>query len=118
MRGAKIVNTVTKETPLHWAVRGGHTDQVEILLLRRPELSVYALNDRMESPMQMANTLGFGDLILLLQQHAEAHHQVPPALNTVVNDVQTHEPIAINTMKMKPKGGVRKLTIKRLDEQQ
>jgi ankyrin repeat protein len=111
-RQAKIVTTVTKETPLHWAVRGGHHEIVELLLTRHQELSVYALNDRMESPMEIARTLGFGTIVQLLWEHAEAHGQVPPTLNTVLNESQIHD-TGIRTMSMKPKGGVRKLTIKR-----
>lgn len=113
-RDAKLVTTVSKETPLHWAVRGGYPDEVSVLLQRHPELSVYALNDRMESPMEMARTLGFGEIVQLLWDHATAHGQVPPTLNTVHNQEQVHDS-GITTMHMKPKGGVRKLTIKRME---
>ena len=112
-REAKMTITVSKETPLHWAVRGGHRDQVHTLLQRHPELSVYAMNDRMESPMDMARTLGFGTIVELLWEHAQAHNQVPPTLNTVHNEAQVHD-TGVQTMQMKPKGGVKKLTIKRL----
>jgi ankyrin repeat protein len=111
-RQAKMITTVTKETPLHWAVRGGHRDIVALLLTRHPDLSVYALNDRMESPMEVSRTLGFGSIVQLLWEHGEAHNQVPPTLNTVFNTSQLHESAGIKPMTMKPKGGVRKLTIK------
>jgi ankyrin repeat protein len=114
-REAQMITTVSKETPLHWAVRGGNRDQVEVLLQRHPELSVYALNDRMESPMDMARTLGFGTIVQTLWEHAQAHNQVPPTLNTVSNEQHVHDS-GVQTMHMKPKGGVRKLTVKRLGQ--
>ena len=103
---------MTKETPLHWAVRGGHKNLIELLLKHHPELSVYSYNDRMETPIDMARTQGYLDIVELLWEHAQAHNQVPATLNTVVNESQVHD-TGVKTMTMKPKGGVRKLTIKR-----
>lgn len=110
-RQCKLITTVTKETPLHWAVRGGHIDVIQLLLIRRPELSSYALNERMESPMDIARTLGFADIIHLLWAHAEAHGQTAPTLNTVYNEPQLHVTGNLKLTSSKPKT-VKKLTVK------
>lgn len=115
-RGAKPIFTENNESPLHWAVRGGHADQVDLLLQTFPELNVYAVNDRGESPMEIARTFGYDFITKRLWEHGQQHNQVPPTLNTVVNESQVHDTGAVRTsLAAKPKGGPKKLTLKKLD---
>ena len=117
-RGARVISTVTKESPLHWAVRCEQpdlrNDTLRLLFEKRPEVTVYEYNDRSETAMDMAKVSGTEETIELLKQHAAATGQSPPSENVVVNETHVHEGGV--RMNMKPKGGVRKLTIKRGNE--
>lgn len=89
-------------------------ETLQLLFKERPNVSVYEYNDRSETPMDMAQVSGTEETINLLKQHAEATGQSPPTDNVVSNEALVHEgPVR---MTMKPKGGVRKLTIKRGNE--
>ena len=87
---------------------------IKLLLEKRPDVAVYEFNDRNENPIEMARKIGSDEAVQLLEKHAESTGQSPPSDNVVNNEAHVHEGGTRNTMK--PKGGVRKLTVKRGNE--
>lgn len=115
-RGANATTTVTKDSVLHWAVRcedpKSRNEIVQLLLSNFSDvLSVYAYNDRSEMPIEMARSSGALDTVEILQKFADEHGQTPPSDNIIINESHVHE--SGIRMGMKPKGGVRKLTVRR-----